>query len=349
MEGGGHYNANASAQATSVTFGLDLVRAAATTAPVGPAGAVAVVDYGASEGRNSLAPVSVVVEEVRRVRGRDQPVWVFHTDLPDNDFPSLFRTVAHDPHSYRRPGVYTAAVGRSFYEQLLPDASVGLGWSSIALHWLRAVPGPLDGFWFSSATADQQGVWARAGADDWAAFLTARAAEMLPGARLVVVVGAAHGEGRTRRSGAERAMDAVADGLAALVGSGGVTDAERAAMTIPAWYRTEAEWRAPFVERRDLVLEQLHLVDLGDPLWEQTGGAGGSDYAATVAAALRVSFGPSLLQGLDPDRRSSVGAELFDGHLARAIAAEPPGPWFEWRLAVMVIAKPGADSASMTC
>jgi hypothetical protein len=107
-------------------------------------------------------------------------------------------------------------------------------------------------------------------------------------------------------------------------------------MAIPAWYRTEAEWRAPFAGD-DLVLEHLELLDLGDPLWEQTGGSG---YAATVAAALRVSFGPSLLHGLEPERRATVAAELFDGHLARAIAAQPPGPWFDWRLAVMVIARP---------
>lgn len=343
MEGGGHYNAHASAQAASATFGLDQVRVAATSAPVGPAGTVTIADYGASEGRNSLAPVGAAVEVVRHVRGEHQPIWVVHTDLPDNDFGSLFRTVADDPGSYRRPGVYTAAVGRSFYEQLLPDASVGLGWSSIAVHWLSAVPGPLDGFWFSTATAGQYDAWARAGAADWRAFLTARASEMLPGARLVVVVGAAHGDGRDRRSGAERAMDEVARGLEVLVERGTVTDTERSAMTIPAWYRNAAEWEAPFVDGSDLVLEQLRLVDLGDPLWHQTRRAdpdGPAGYPATVAAALRVSFGPSLLQGLDPDRRGAVAHALFDGHLARAIAAAPPAPWFDWRLAVMVIAKP---------
>ncbi|NMO92750.1 hypothetical protein [Actinomycetospora sp. TBRC 11914] len=339
MEGGGHYNAHASAQAAAATFGLDVVAAAAATAPVGPGSAVVVADYGASEGRNSLAPVGVVVDAVRRVHGEQQPVWVFHTDLPDNDFASLFRTVADDPHSYRRPGVYPAAVGGSFYEQLFPAGSVGLGWSSIAVHWLSAAPGPLDGFWFTTATAVQYEVWARAGAADWSAFLTARAAEMLPGARLVVVVGAAHGDGPTRRSGAERSMDEVARGVQALVERGLVTDAERAAMVIPAWYRTEAEWRAPFGAGSDLVLEQLELVDIGDPLWRQTRDDPAA-YPATVAAALRVSFGPSLLAGLDPDRRATVAAELFDGHLARAIAAQPPEPWFDWRLAVLEIAKP---------
>jgi hypothetical protein len=336
MEGGGRYNANASAQAASSAFGLDLLRDAAALAPLGPGGVVTVADYGASEGQNSLAPMAAAVEGARRVRGEHQPVWVCHTDLPDNDFGSLFRTVAEHPDTYRRPGVQTAAVGRSFYEQLLPDAWVSVGWSSIALHWLGEVPGPLDGFWFSSANAEQYTAWARAGAADWSAFLSARAAEMLPGARLVIVVGAAHGEGPTRRSGAERAMDEVARGLQALVERGVLTEAERDGMTIPAWYRTEAEWRAPFVDDGDLELERLDFVDVGDPLWRQTGE---SAYPTAVAAALRVSFGPSLLQGLDPDRRASVAGDLFDRHLADAIAAQPPEPWFDWRLAVMVIAK----------
>jgi hypothetical protein len=338
MEGGGHYNANASAQAASVTLGLDLLRDAATSAPLGPARTITVADFGASEGANSLAPVTAAIGAARQVHGEDRPVQVFHTDLPDNDFGSLFRTVAESPDSYLGPGVYPAAIGRSFYEQLLPDASVSVGWSSIAVHWLREVPGPLDGFWFSSATPEQAAAWARAGAADWAAFLRARAAELVPGARLVVVVGAAHGDTDTRRSGAERSMDEVARGLDDLVDRGVVTAAERAAMVIPAWYRTAQEWRAPFDDGCGLDLEQLHLVDLGDPLWEQA--TGNPAYASAVAAALRVSFGPSLLEGLDPDRRAVVATELFDHHLATAIAAAPPGPWFDWRLALMVIAKP---------
>lgn len=341
MEGGGRYNAHASAQAASAGFGLDHLRAAARAAPTGPAGAITVVDYGASEGLNSLAPISAAVEEVRRTRGEDQCVWVFHTDLPDNDFGSLFRTVADHPRSYQRPGVHTAAVGRSFYGQLLPKHTVSLGWSSIALHWLSAVPCPLDGFWFSSASADQYVAWARAADADWRAFLRARASEMLPGARLVVVVGSAHGEGRTRRSGAERAMEAVAVAAQALVEQGVISGAERASMTIPAWYRTANEWRAPFRDGGGLALEGLEFVDLGDPLWEQTRDAGRAEsigYPAAAAAALRVSFGPSLLQGLHPDRRSTVASQLFD-HLAESIAAQQPEPWFDWRLAVMVIAK----------
>lgn len=338
MEGGGRYNSHASAQAASARFGLDHLAAAAAVAPPGSTGVVTVVDYGSSEGRNSLLPMAAAIEAIRSRHGDAHPVWVFHTDLPDNDFTSLFRTVA-GVGGYRRPGVYTAAIGRSFYGQLLPDASVGLGWSSIAVHWLSAVPGPLNGFWFTTADADQYAVWAAAAAADWRAFLQARAAELMPGARLVVVVGAAHGDGPGRRSGAEPAMDEIARGLDVLVEQGRLTGAERSAMAVPAWYRTPAEWRAPFDGRLDLQLEHLDLVDIGDPLWEQTR-AGNGDYATAVAAALRVSFGPALLHHLDPARRASIAGELFDRHLAEAIATEPARPWFDWRLAVLVVSRP---------
>lgn len=336
MEGDGRYNAHASAQAASATFALDLVREAARTAPPGPDGTVTVVDYGASEGRNSLAPMGAAVETLRAVHGEELPVWVVHTDLPDNDFSSLFRVVAEDPQSYRRPGVHTAAVGRSFYEQLLPSGSVGLGWSSIAVHWLRGVPGPLDGFWPGDATGEQAAAWERAAAADWSAFLTARAAELRPGARLVVVSGAAHDDGPPRRSGAEAVMDEVARGLAALVERGLLAEAERDAMVIPAWYRTEAEWHAGFTGDLGLELERFESVDLGDPLWQQHGD--GADYGRAAAAAVRVSFGPSLLQHLEPPRRETAATALFDDHLAAAIASTP-GPWFEWRLAILCAAR----------
>jgi hypothetical protein len=347
MEGGGRYNANASAQAAAATYGIDRLADAARTAPIGPAGAVTVVDYGCSEGANSMAPMRAVVAAARSTRGAQQPVWVFHTDLPDNDFGSLFSTVADDPSSYRGPGVHTAVIGRSFYEQLLPNATVSIGWSSIAVHWLSSIPGALDGFWFAAATADQYETWRRAAAADWREFLAAREAEMMSGATLVVVVGAAHGDGRQRRSGAERAMDELAAGMDSLIDRGMLTVGECEAMIIPAWYRTADEWRAPFDAGCGLSLDDLQVIDLGDPLWEQAhpaageGPDGGSDdYPARVAAALRVSFGPSLLGGVEPERRATVAADLFDRHLAGAIAAAQPEPWFTWRLAVLTISKP---------
>jgi len=61
-------------------------------------------DYGCSEGRDSLAPVRAAVDALRARHGDGLQIVVLHTDLPGNDYSSLFGTVAHDPHSYRRTG-----------------------------------------------------------------------------------------------------------------------------------------------------------------------------------------------------------------------------------------------------
>jgi len=70
------------------------------------------------------------------------------------------------------------AIGRSFFEQLAPTRSVTLGWSSIALHWLSAQPGPVAGIWPHLATPAQQNTWQAAAAADWVQFLSARGAEL---------------------------------------------------------------------------------------------------------------------------------------------------------------------------
>jgi hypothetical protein len=348
MAGHGAYNEHATAQATAAGFGIDQLVAAARAAPSGPTGAVTIADYGASQGRNSLRPMSAAIDAIRQVRGSAQEIVVAHTDLPDNDFSTLFHTVADDPGSYLRPGVYPVAVGRSFYEQLLPTASVGLGWSSIAVHWLSRTPGALDGIWFASATAEQYDMWAAAAAADWRAFVQARAAELVPGAGLVIVVGSAVGEAMSRRSGAERAMATLRDALAAMAGDGLLSAGELASAAIPAWYRTAAEWHAPLAAA-GLTMQHFEEFPLGDPLWDAAhsrqdpGGtdSGGVDraYALSVAQSLRVSFGPSLLAGLPEPRRSAVATELFD-RLAAAVLDDPGRPWFQWQLTVMVIAKP---------
>ena len=65
-----------------------------------------------------------------------------HTDLPENDFTVLFQTLTASPKCYLRnnPAVFASAVGKSFYEQILPSNSLTLGWSSWAVQWLSRTP-----------------------------------------------------------------------------------------------------------------------------------------------------------------------------------------------------------------
>lgn len=335
----GAYNRDATAQATAATFGVDQLVAAAHRVPTQRP--VRIVDYGASQGLNSLAPLSAAIDAIRA----DDPsaqVEVVHMDLPTNDFTSLMATVAGDPHSYLRPGVFPMMTGGSFYRQVVADGSVSLGWCSISLHWLDDAPGPLPGIWSATAPDDVRSSWRTASADDWRRFLDARAAELQAGATLVVVCGAADASGA---SGAEPAMDLLDDCLQSMAADGTLTAAEYADMAIPAWYRTEAEWREPFGVT-PLLLRSYQEVVLGDPLWAATGpdSAAGSvtGYAAAVAAAIRVSFGPSLLAGVGEDRRPAVEAELFGRRYPDAIADRGVS-LFAWRVAILAIASPAGS------
>ena len=127
MEGHGAYNRSSRVQAAGSSPALALLDKAARQVPLVTAPEpVVIVDYGSSEGHNSLAPVTVAIGILRERIGRERAISVVHTDLPGNDFGALFQTLASDPESYLRddPRVFASAVGRSFYEQILPDSTV---------------------------------------------------------------------------------------------------------------------------------------------------------------------------------------------------------------------------------
>jgi hypothetical protein len=331
MQGGGSYNAHSHPQQDAARTGIERLAAAARTMPVAPgAGAITIADYGASQGHNSLAPMGAAIDAARDAHGDGLTISVVHTDLPGNDFSSLFETVVHDPATYLRPGVFGLATGRSFYEQLLPSGSVSLGWSSIAVHWLSTAPVPMErGIWSPLAAPAVREAWAAQSAQDWSAFLDARAAELRPGARLVVVGSGADAHGA---SGAEGALELVDRCLRELV-----TPEEHAGLRVPTWYRTPAEWEAGF-PHPDLELEESAASVLPDPFWPAFAASGdAAAYADAAAAFLRAAFEPALLGPLAPDRRSAIGDALFARRLPALIAVDPAAASCRWRLRLLVI------------
>ena len=122
MERHGAYNRNSRVQAAGISPALPLLERAARVVPLAEGTEpIVIADYGASEGKNSLAPMRVTIA-------------------------ALFETLAA-PESYLGgdPAAFASAIGRSFYEQILPTASVTLGRSSWAVPWLSRSPGPIPG------------------------------------------------------------------------------------------------------------------------------------------------------------------------------------------------------------
>ncbi len=89
MEGHGFYNRNSAMQAAGNATALALWEKAAQSVQLGEETLV-IADYGSSQGINSMEPVSAAIRVLRSRVGEDRMVEVIHTDLPSNDFASLF-------------------------------------------------------------------------------------------------------------------------------------------------------------------------------------------------------------------------------------------------------------------
>ena len=133
MEGKGAYNKFAKLPAGGAALALPLLEKAVRNVAVDAGDQpVVIADYGSSQGENSMAPILAAIRNLRQQAGPDRPICVFHIDQPSNDFNTLFEVLDSDPDRYvlDQPNVFPAAIGRSFYESVLPAGSVHLGWCS---------------------------------------------------------------------------------------------------------------------------------------------------------------------------------------------------------------------------
>jgi hypothetical protein len=327
MAGGGFYNRHGWMQAAGMELAIPaLVRAAAVVPIERP---LILADYGCSQGRNSLRPIRVALD-ILRTRAADTPISVVHIDQPANDFASLFAVVNEAEESYLRthPETYALAVGRSFFQQVLPPASVTLGWSSFAAQWLSRAPAEAAGHVVALfAPSEVVNLAKTQGKTDWRAFLTARGAELRPGGRLVVLLPGPPQAGSV--SAAPLIQTAVAL-LDRLVAEGVLDQNARARAFIPALPRTGEDMRAPFAEGQFAGLELEAFEDYPqarDRAWERFLRDG--DRAALADAYLsffQATFQTSLLHSMAPfahlEDRDRVALALAQG-LRQALEADP--------------------------
>ncbi len=334
MEGHGAYNRMSGVQAAGLSPALPLLKQAARAAalPAAPE-PVVIADYGASEGHNSLVPMAVAIGTIRERVGSRRAISVVHVDQPANDFNALFQLLAADPESYLAgdSAVFASAVGRSFYEQVLPAGSVTIGWSSWSVQWLSRAPGPVPDHIRAARSRDAavRAAYAGQAAEDWRAFLIHRGTETRPGGRLVVMTMAADDAGDFGHRAVLETMYAT---LKELVAEGFIREAELRRMTIPTVSRSREELAAPFAADGRFAgwtIEALETFQGEDRIWaefERTGDA--KAFGARWATFPRASVFPTLAAALDGGVSDPRAAAFFDrleaGMAARLAAAPAP-------------------------
>ena len=343
------YTQSSRLQAAGLTPAIALFAEAAGEIPLPePPQPIVVADYGAANGHNSLKPISAAIEVLRRRTGQDHAILLTHTDVPENDFTALFRTLADDPDSYlhRDSASFASAIGRSFYTQILPSNTVNLGWTSWAIQWLSRVPATIPDHIHVAYSDDKEAraAYAHQAAIDWQDFLAFRGRELCPDGRLVVLTTAIDEDGEF---GYQPLLDALLAALQDQVGDGLLDRKELQRMAIPSFSRSEGDFRAAFAPRghfEGLTIEHLEVFNADDRFWArfQAGGdaeAFGAEWSAFARAAVFPSLSAALEGGVNDPRATEFIQQLEAAVAQRLTNAPEP---MRIPLASIVLAKRAA-------
>ena len=321
MIGHGFYNDNSAPQLAAISYVLPWLDAAVAGAVDGfdmddKTSTIGLVDFGCSEGKNSVAVLKRLIAAVRKTS--DLPIQTIHSDLPTNDFSELFlRLEANSGVGFDDDRVFSAAVGGSMFDQLLPPNSVHFATTFNAIGFLSKRPlDQLCGYILPNGPSKQRGVgqvteaekeiFADLANSDLQDFARARAAELVTGGKLLIQVFGAGDEFRT----CDGLYDALNDAVLDAVKQGIINQADYDRYYQPVYFRTLEELRAPFVDpgsdvAKLFTLEKSEYYEVPVPFvqeYEKTGdidvyaAAYTNFYRAFTEAVLRLNFAthPSL-------------------------------------------------------
>jgi hypothetical protein len=274
--------------------------------------------------------MAMAIRALRERTAPDQAISIVHTDLPNSDFSALFQALATDPQSYLRidAATFASAVGRTFYEQILPTAGVTLGWCSWAVQWLSQAPAPIPDHVQVACSADVvvRDQYRQQAAEDWRTFLQHRGRELHAGGRLILVTMALTAAGDF---GYRPVLTAMYAALLQLVDEGFLSAAEVHRMAIPTVARSLSDLEAPFAGGRfeDLAIDHAEVFLGQDPIWHAyEHDRDARAFGARWAAFSRASVLPTLARGLDgggADARAAQFLDRLETEMAARLAAAP--------------------------
>jgi SAM dependent carboxyl methyltransferase len=350
MLGHGFYNKHSHEQGKANSCGLPLIIEAINQIDLQLIGSeFRIADYGSAQGQNSLLPMKTAIAQVKLLATKadkaEIPITVTHTDLPTNDWTTLFQTVLFSPESYlaHQGDVFCFASGTSIYHQIFPPNHIAFGYSAITEHWLSRKPCNIpDEIWSARATGKVRDAWAAQAKADWNVFLQYRAVEMQPSARLLIVGSGANHQGN---SGAEGLIDLANAVLQQLVKDGALFPEEYEEMAIPTYYRTAQEWKEPFTSDPNFPLsldhfEEFSLPDVYLEMFQQDGDAHafGEAHMEFFKAAYEPCLFANLSDNRTPEERQQL-IDLFSQRLRSALAQDPKKYSCRWVIHLMLISK----------
>ncbi|XP_022777779.1 indole-3-acetate O-methyltransferase 1-like [Stylophora pistillata] len=248
-----------------------------------------IADYGCADGGTSMPLMYACVKELRNLYGNELEIQINYEDRPENDYNSIFYLLQGSlplSSSYLCdfPNVFVSATGTSFYEQCFPSESVNLGFSCLAIQWLRKKPCNLTKavLCYFSKVQGERNLFTKQAEKDWEQFLLMRAKELAKGGRLALIIGCEN-EGETVGSTTGLVIYRLLYNMwESMEKDKIISKKDMEEMTIPEYFRTREELVEPFisdaspVRKAGLSLVSLELKEFPLPeraMWQVTGNA----------------------------------------------------------------------------
>ncbi|XP_010276464.1 PREDICTED: gibberellic acid methyltransferase 2 isoform X2 [Nelumbo nucifera] len=210
MQGGdddGSYARNSDAPASAISLSKPLLIAAIQSMRLfhGEA-SLRIADLGCATGFNTLSTIDLVIDTLRGRYNKDcafEPEFeAFFSDLPSNDFNSLFRSLPPFIDN-KKKRYYAAGVPGSFYHRLFPKGKLHVAVSLSALHWLSRIPEVVldkrslawnkGRAWIDGAKKEVVEAYAKQSDEDLRAFLQCRREEIVEGGTLFILMAGRQG------------------------------------------------------------------------------------------------------------------------------------------------------------
>jgi len=346
MKGGGYYSQSTRGAKDVIDNAVNMLIDATAAIAEPPDGfPIHIADFGAADGGTSKKAIRGTIAALRQ-RFPNRQIEVTYTDLPSNDYSNLFKNMLgltdDQENNYLEEfdGVFVNAVGIGFHRQLLPDASLDIGFSATAMHYVSEKPCEIDDHVHmvgaSGATLE---AYAKRAAKDWENILLARASELRTGGRLVFMNFGKDDEGRyLGNTDGVNMFDTFSALWAAMRDEGIITTVEYRDASFSQYYRTKEEFCAPFKDENSVVCKaglKLISAETGvikcpyQAAFEVASGAmSNRDFARSYVPTLRSWSETVFLNALNPERGPQERANIVDTFYQRyedLVAESPAG------------------------
>ena len=356
MRSSGYYSQRTAGAKNAIDSVLPLMKDAVKNLP--ETEILRFADYGAADGGTSAALWADLISSLRNA-GDNRHIELLYTDLPSNDFSTLFKTMqgmegdVSNAYQVNNDNVFVHGCGTGFHRQLMASDSLSLGFSATAMHYVSEKPCEIeDHVHMVGSAPDERAQFSQRAAEDWEKILLARAAEMKLGSQFIVLNFGIDEQGRhLGNTGGHSMFDKFTQHWRSLLSEKKITQEEFRKATFVQHYRTLEEFKAPFENHETPVMKaglrlksartQLTKCPYQMAFIEAAGAMSTEQFAASLIPTMRSWSETVFLSALSsrpPVEAQAIVDEFYQSYEAE-VAANPDGHAMDYIHAIMVLEK----------